>query len=452
VPSVRPSKAPSQAAAPCDGVYVEIDVLTDWYPEETNWTLFDNCGLGIVKSRGDFENDFNLYKDSYCLPSLPYTFTIFDSYGDGFCCGGYYTVRYDGVEVVSGVDFDYDDTIQIGVNKECPTNAPTISEAPSAIPSTSVAPSFSAAPSVSPTFKPSKAPSQAAAPCDGVYVEIDVLTDWYPEETNWTLFDNCGLGIVKNQGDFENDFNLYRDSFCIPSLPYTFTIFDSFGDGICCGGNYAVRYDEVEVVFGGEFNYTDSTQINLNQECPTNASSTSAAPSISPVSSTIHSPLPSLVPSLSTSLSLPQVRMVKVVSGTGRPIQMFEFRVFSFGKNVALGKLATQSSNYKELNMFGAGKAVDGDPTSFSHTQRIMDGSWWEVDLEEMIPIESISIVNRWCRSIDDPANCLCRLSYSTLYLWDNERNLVAAQVIGNTCGAKEVNFTFPPLTNFNLA
>ena len=81
-----PSLAPSQAPTSCDGVFVEVEVLTDLYPQETSWALVDNCGMGIRKTHNNFVSTFTVYTDSYCLPAGPYTFTIFDTFGDGESC------------------------------------------------------------------------------------------------------------------------------------------------------------------------------------------------------------------------------------------------------------------------------------------------------------------------------------------------------------------------------
>ena len=70
----------------CNGVYIEVEVFTDSYPQETSWALVDNCRMGISKGQDFFENTFTVYTDSYCLPSGPYTFTIYDIFGDGRLC------------------------------------------------------------------------------------------------------------------------------------------------------------------------------------------------------------------------------------------------------------------------------------------------------------------------------------------------------------------------------
>lgn len=62
-------------------------------------------------------------------------------------------------------------------------------------------------------------------------------------------------------------------------------------------------------------------------------------------------------------------------------------------KNVALGKVATQSSTvYGEH----AGKAIDGDEATNSHTNKVANAPmWWSVDLLHSYRIDYIEIVVR---------------------------------------------------------
>ena len=118
---------------------------------------------------------------------------------------------------------------------------------------------------------------------------------------------------------------------------------------------------------------------------------------------------------------------------------MFEFQVFSSGVNIALGKTASQSSDYlNSVATFGASRALDGSLTTFSHTND--NNAWWEVDLAGFASLESISIANRWCSSPSDPNGCLCRLSYASVELLDDLDTVIAQHFLGDTCGELELN------------
>lgn len=107
-------------------------------------------------------------------------------------------------------------------------------------------------------------------------------------------------------------------------------------------------------------------------------------------------------------------------------------------KSITNGKTATQSST---LGNFSASRAIDGDINTFSHTND--DNAWLEIDMEDVYPINYVSIVNRWCVGPHDPSGCLCRLSGVELSLIDDSNIAVATESIGNTCGLKEVTVEF---------
>ncbi len=79
-------------------------------------------------------------------------------------------------------------------------------------------------------------------------VKIDITFDSYPQETAWQIRDS-GNNIVAGDMEFGN--HAGSDSFstniCLPDGDYTYIIFDSFGDGICCAyGNGAANLFLVE--------------------------------------------------------------------------------------------------------------------------------------------------------------------------------------------------------------
>ena len=114
--------------------------------------------------------------------------------------------------------------------------------------------------------------------------------------------------------------------------------------------------------------------------------------------------------------------------------------MISNGVNVAIGKPASQSSDFVHNNgsVFYASYAVDGDLTTFSHTQTrgICEDVWWGLDLERLTSVELVAIVNRYCSL--EPA-CLCRLSYAVVQLFDEEDVIVAQASLGDTCGDHNV-------------
>jgi hypothetical protein len=121
---------------------------------------------------------------------------------------------------------------------------------------------------------------------------------------------------------------------------------------------------------------------------------------------------------------------------------MFEVRVISSGNNIATGKSSSQSST---LHNYTSSLAIDGQNNTFSHTNIATHGSpvWWKVDLGAELPIESVTVLNRWCGSSSDSNGCLCRLSYATFFLMDSKGDVVAAHSAGDTCGQRQLFFDY---------
>lgn len=100
--------------------FVELTITFDNYPAETTWNIKNSSGT-TVHSGGPYgpgqagqtiQLTLNLNSDD-C-----YTFAIFDSYGDGICCGfgqGSYTLSTDdGTIIVQGGDFELSDITNFG--------------------------------------------------------------------------------------------------------------------------------------------------------------------------------------------------------------------------------------------------------------------------------------------------------------------------------------------------
>lgn len=119
---------------------------------------------------------------------------------------------------------------------------------------------------------------------------------------------------------------------------------------------------------------------------------------------------------------------------------MLEFQVFSSGQNVAIGKTSEQSSTFKD---FQASRAIDGNVGTFSHTNVASNGTpaVWKLDLGAGFPIDTVKVLNRACGGSHDPNGCFCRLSQSTLFLFDSDGVILATRSFGNTCGIPEISF-----------
>lgn len=79
---------------------------------------------------------------------------------------------------------------------------------------------------------------------EGTGIVLQLLTDNYPNETTWELKDENG-NILFTGGPYDDPQTLYTVPMCIQEGCYTFSIFDSFGDGMFwpadgIAGNYVI--------------------------------------------------------------------------------------------------------------------------------------------------------------------------------------------------------------------
>ncbi|NQX92025.1 MAG: PKD domain-containing protein [Flavobacteriales bacterium] len=99
--------------------------------------------------------------------------------------------------------------------------------------------------------------SQDFTVVDGLELVIDIVQDNYPQETSWDLVNENGDQIAS--GDVNGA------TVCIADECHTFTIYDSYGDGICCGygdGSFTLTLEGQTIGTGGQFG--DSQSISFN--------------------------------------------------------------------------------------------------------------------------------------------------------------------------------------------
>lgn len=103
---------------------------------------------------------------------------------------------------------------------------------------------------------------------DGETIQLDLVTDQYGSETTWDVKDS-GAAVLYSGGPYGNSQN-YVEQFCLTTdQSYTFTIYDAYGDGICCDygtGHYSLTNTttgDVYVDSTGEFLYSETTNFTL---------------------------------------------------------------------------------------------------------------------------------------------------------------------------------------------
>jgi hypothetical protein len=104
--------------------------------------------------------------------------------------------------------------------------------------------------------------------CADATITIEILTDNYGSETSWDLV-QLGVGVIASGSGYASD-TFYTEDVCVDSAGcYEFTIYDAYGDGICCSygnGYYNVLYNGLLVGTGGDFG-TSETVGNIGDGC-----------------------------------------------------------------------------------------------------------------------------------------------------------------------------------------
>lgn len=88
---------------------------------------------------------------------------------------------------------------------------------------------------------------------------INIVPDNYPTEITWDVVDLSNANVIASGDSLGSSVCLYSTT-C-----YKFTIYDSFGDGICCSfgnGSYDLIYDGISIQTGGDYGSSESKTIN----------------------------------------------------------------------------------------------------------------------------------------------------------------------------------------------
>lgn len=96
------------------------------------------------------------------------------------------------------------------------------------------------------------------------YIDLKIAFDGYPGETLWIIHDNGEL-VAEGNGFDALPNSVYEETIPLESgVDYTFTIMDTFGDGICCGfgeGFFSAE-NECEGIIFEDFAF-DTTQVDI---------------------------------------------------------------------------------------------------------------------------------------------------------------------------------------------
>jgi len=268
--------------------------------------------VGYGPPEGVRYGDLTIYSFEYCLErGETYLLGVEDNFGDGMCCDrGYGAYEFSlGNTLLYSSDFektfnDYvEHTFTVGeiytkLPTKTPSSKPTLVETgsptvkvevgdptaspitptlrPTASPSSSPTQNPTASPTTStPTSHPTNKPSPGydvyneANGCYGgdVMVKVEVRADEFSNDTSWHIIDYyTGEKQMKQRGYSFQQYEYKMKERCVPPGLYNFTIWDEYGDGICCRygeGFFRVSLDGVVVLSGGSFNANITEVLNI---------------------------------------------------------------------------------------------------------------------------------------------------------------------------------------------
>jgi len=294
--------------AGCSGTEVVLTIVLDNYPEETTWDIKDANNVTLA-SGGPYNNNpaGSTVTETICLADACYDFTIYDSYGDGICCAygnGSYTLvnSSNGTTLASGGTFGSSETTnfclgggtpptcsdgiqngdETGIDcggSSCPA-CPTCNDGIQNGDETGVDCGGSSCPAC-PTCNDGiqngnetgvDCGGSSCPPCNscsGTEVILTIVLDDYPEETTWDIVDSNN-NVLASGGPYNNNpaGSTVTETICLGDACYDFTIYDSYGDGICCAygnGSYTLvnSSNGTNLASGGSFGFSESTNFCL---------------------------------------------------------------------------------------------------------------------------------------------------------------------------------------------
>ena len=236
------------------------------YDSEIGWSIELNGEVFASGDAGTFEA---------CVPEGCLTFVMTDSYGDGWN-GASYTLTDDQGSVLASGDLNSaeegdgstqgSDLVQIGVAScgyGC-TDDSACNYSPDALIDDGSC-TFDCNGCTDPSacnYDPAATQDDGSCILGGEGLTVVLLTDNYPQETSWSLSDDNGT-VVATGGPYETSAVEEVTLLCLEPGCYSFTVNDSYGDGICCAygnGSYTLTLGGNVLATGGDFADSETTE------------------------------------------------------------------------------------------------------------------------------------------------------------------------------------------------
>ncbi|MEM7575244.1 MAG: HYR domain-containing protein, partial [Bacteroidota bacterium] len=281
---------------------ITFNLTTDGFSNETGYEILDTSTGNRVASNGPnvYAANSNI-EEQIALPNGDYEFVIFDTFGDGICCdfgNGNYSLTVEGTTINSPSNGAFGDSEAITFSITTATGViqtaglPSGAEFPVGTTTNTFVITDNAGNadtcSFDVTINDLEAPMVTSCPVDIVvnndpgvceaevtytlptatencteatptgFVEVNITFDAFRADVSFEIVDANTSNVVASGGSYSSAGSSVTESFVLPPGSYEFTIFDSFGDGICCffgGGTYNIIVDGETTVSpsGGQY-------------------------------------------------------------------------------------------------------------------------------------------------------------------------------------------------------
>ena len=221
---------------------VIISLKTDSYPSESRWALYDSAYQGPILAEvpyGHYTQPNTMSYDTVYIPdsTTNISWVIFDSYGDGITNGEYYVTICGDTVVNYPVSTFTNGLIHNRVVPQCMPQPPPVQLVPA---------------------------------------KVIINLDQYQSETSWDIKDTNGIVYASGGGyNAQPDYATVVIPVQIPKGNLTFTIYDTYGDGLNGAlwqgqdGSYFVKQCNDTLVYGTNPAFgNDTTHVFASDSCP----------------------------------------------------------------------------------------------------------------------------------------------------------------------------------------
>ncbi|MDA1337048.1 MAG: hypothetical protein O2818_09195 [Bacteroidetes bacterium] len=243
----------------CATLLVSLSFTSNYWSSETGYNIYNaDTGEEVASMYGSYTNSTNIYEDACLVDNACYYVVVTDSFGDGMGSSGVWTVSWNGVTIDSGGGSGWSsqtsDTFCFGPGCQ-DSNASNFN--PTATSDSGDCEYLGCTDATACNYDEFATADDGSCAYEAIIIDID--PDNFPSEISWDFVDDMGNTVASG--------NFNGTELCVDEGCYTFTMYDSFGDGICCSygqGSYSVTDGNgLELASGGDYGSSESTSFCL---------------------------------------------------------------------------------------------------------------------------------------------------------------------------------------------